>query len=142
MFGLKKQPVSRGAPARACAGTGYAAHGAQQRCSSSRRAPATAPYPAAPPNSRACGAAARLGDAEVTIRLRRRDPPPRGALEQARPEQVRLVHVLEGVLLLAQGSGKGLEAHGAPVELLDDREQQPPVHLVEPLLVDLKAFHR
>ena len=70
------------------------------------------------------------------------DPAARRALEEALLEEEGLVDVLEGVALLAHGGGDGLHAHRAAAELLDDGEQDLPVHRVEAGGVDLQALER
>ena len=53
-------------------------------------------------------------------------------------EQVGLVDVLDRVGLLADRGGERVHAHRAAAELLDDREEQPAVDLVEAVGVDLE----
>src|SRR4051812_35419548 len=64
------------------------------------------------------------------------------ALEETFLKQVRLIDVLDGVLLLAERHRQGVDPDRAPVELLDDREQEPPIHQVQSALVDLEQAQR
>src|SRR6476661_1693406 len=80
----------------------------------------------------------RRRDAEVAIRARRGDPATRRALEESRLEKVRLVEVLEGAAVLSDGRGDGADADGTAAEFFDDRRQDPPVDLVETVLVHLE----
>src|SRR5687767_10428763 len=79
---------------------------------------------------------------EVPVRLRRRHAAPRRALEEPGLDQVRLVEVLERSPVLAERSRDGVDPDGTAAELLDDRREDPPVELVEPVLVDLQARER
>src|SRR5437588_735555 len=54
----------------------------------------------------------------------------------------RLVYLLEGAGILAHRRGDGREPDGPALELLDDRLQDPAVHVVEPELVHVQAFQR
>src|SRR6478736_10274772 len=80
----------------------------------------------------------RRRDAEVTIRARRGDPAARRPLEESRLEKVGLVEVLERSAVLSDRRGDGADADGTAAEFLDDGRQDPPVDLVEPVLVHLE----
>ena len=75
-------------------------------------------------------------------RAPRRGATARRALEEAALEQVGLVDVLDGVLLLADGDGERREADGPAAEQLADRAQQLAVEPVEALVVDLQQVER
>jgi len=64
------------------------------------------------------------------------------ASQESELDQERLVHVLDGVFLLAHGHGQGLDPHRAAGELLDDGLQDPAIHLVESPLVHVQAVQR
>src|SRR5437588_13080147 len=70
--------------------------------------------------------------AEMLVRARRGAAAARGAGQESLLHQERLVHFLERPGVLPYGGGDGGESHRAPVELLDDRLEDPPVHVVEP----------
>ena len=52
--------------------------------------------------------------------------------EQALLQQVRLVHVFDGVTRFGERGGQGFDSAGATVVVLDQRAEQAAVHLVEP----------
>src|SRR6266516_931896 len=79
---------------------------------------------------------------EVSVCPRRRAAAARGAGEEALLHQERLVHLLERPRVLAHGGGDRGESYGTAVELLDDRLEDPPVHVVEPELVDVEPLQR
>ena len=66
----------------------------------------------------------------------------RRALDEAELQEVRLVHVLDRVGLLAERRGERRQADGAAVELLPDRAQELTVGPLEPGLVDLEQLER
>ena len=72
--------------------------------------------------------------AQVLVGQAGGQPPAGGALEEAQLEQVRLVHVHDGVRLLRHRGGQSLQPHGAAVELLYQRAQELVVQLVQPQL--------
>jgi len=63
-------------------------------------------------------------------------PPLRGSLDEPGLDEIRLMDVLDRAAVLADGDGNGLQAHRPAPELVDDRVQDPPVHLVEAEVVD------
>src|SRR5579885_341816 len=66
----------------------------------------------------------------------------RRSLKEAFLDQVRLVHVLQGIALLADGGRKRFNADRPPVELVDDREEELAVHPVEAAVIDLEERER
>jgi hypothetical protein len=56
--------------------------------------------------------------------------------------QVRLIHVLDRLRILAEGRRERFEAHGATGELVDDRREQRAVDSVEALVIDLERGER
>src|SRR3954452_15809734 len=76
----------------------------------------------------------------MNVGLRRRHAPAGGALDEALLEQIRLVDVLEGVLLLGDDYCKGAETDRAAVELLDDGAEDRAVEAVEALVVYLQQL--
>ena len=66
----------------------------------------------------------------------------RRSLDEAELQEIRLVHVLDRVRLLAQGGGERVEPDGTAVVLLDDRPQELAVEPLEPRLVDLEQLER
>src|SRR5574341_168494 len=79
------------------------------------------------------------GELEVGVSQSRGRPPPRGPCQEAELDQERLVHILDGVLFLADGNGQGLDPHRPAGELLDDGLENPAVHLVETPIVHVQA---
>src|SRR5229473_5764542 len=86
----------------------------------------------------ALAAPARSGNAEVPIRLQRRHPPAGSALEKPFLEQIGFVHVLDGTFFFTDGRGDGFDTDWPAIKLLDDREQNGAVHLVEAGLIHLQ----
>src|SRR6185503_16652155 len=80
--------------------------------------------------------------AEMQISGTGGEPPSRGALQESLLDQVRLYDVLERAALLAERRREALDADGAAVELLDDGEQESPIHRVETVRIDLEQIHR
>ena len=72
----------------------------------------------------------------------RRDPALGRPIEEAEPQQERLVDVLDRLDLLRQDGGERLDTDRPRGELLDDRREQLPVRRVEALVVDLHLAHR
>ena len=77
----------------------------------------------------------------MLARAFRRDAALRGAIEEAELQEVRLVHVLDGLDLLADDRRNGSSANGAGGEFLDDGSEQSAIRRVEPL-VDLERPSR
>src|SRR6266550_2970826 len=63
-------------------------------------------------------------------------------LDEAELQEVRLVHVLDRVRLLAERRREGAEPDRATAVLLRDRPQELAVEPLEPNLVDLEQFQR
>ena len=63
-----------------------------------------------------------------------------GSVEEADLDEEGLVDLFEGVLLLGEGGGEGVEAYGAPVVLFDDGAEEAAVELVEAVGVDFQHF--
>jgi hypothetical protein len=64
----------------------------------------------------------------------------RRAVEEADLDQERLVDVLDRVLFLADSPPRSCQADRTAAELVDDRPQQLPIDVVEPVLVDLQQL--
>src|SRR5262249_32268405 len=79
---------------------------------------------------------------QVLVRLACSNPPSRCTPQEALLKEEGLIDILDGVARLAQRGGDGVDAHGAAVVVLDDDEQEAPVHLVEPGAVDLEPLGR
>ena len=76
---------------------------------------------------------------EVLIRLLRHTPAPGGAGQEPQLHEVRLVNVLQRHGLLSDGGRQSLQPHGAAVVVFDDGRHHPPVHRVQPQIVDLQG---
>ena len=79
---------------------------------------------------------------KVVSRGLRRDPTLRRPVQEAEPQEVRLVHVLDRLDLLGQHGRERRDAHRPGGELLDDRGEQLAVRRVEARVVDLEEAHR
>src|SRR5438552_3268959 len=66
----------------------------------------------------------------------------RRAGQEAALHEKRLVHLFERTGILAHGGGDGREPDGPAFELLDDRLEDPAVHVVEPELIHVQPFQR
>src|SRR6267143_1709696 len=75
--------------------------------------------------------------AQVPVRQLGGDSTPGGAGQEPDLDQVRLVHVLDGLGLLRQRRGDGVEADRPSFELQDEGLQEPPVERLEAKLVYL-----
>ncbi len=71
-----------------------------------------------------------------------RHPALRRPVQEADPEEERLVDVLDRLRLLREDRAQGGHAHGAAAELLDDGREQAAVGRVEADHVDLEDAHR
>ena len=78
--------------------------------------------------------------ADVLVRGGHGDATARGAGQHALLDEERLVHVFDGLGLLADADGQGAEAHRTAVELLADRREDRPVDLVETAPVDAEQL--
>src|SRR5207248_11659614 len=67
---------------------------------------------------------------------------PRRAREIALHQEVRLVHVLERIGALAGSGGEGLEAYRTAAELVDQRDEDLPIHGVQSGGVHLQPLQR
>src|SRR5437868_13242368 len=79
-------------------------------------------------------------EAEMLVRACRGAAAARRARQEPLLHQERLVHFFERAGVLPHGGGDGGESHRAPVELLDDRLEDTPVHVVETELVYVQAL--
>src|SRR5207302_3053383 len=87
----------------------------------------------------------RLGhgsDADVRATKLRDRAPSRRALDEAQLQEIRLVHVLDRLLLLAERRGERREPDGAAFELDRNRAQELARLAIESLLVDLEQVQR
>ena len=64
------------------------------------------------------------------------------ALYEALHDEIRLVHLLDGARVLADGCGYGRHADRTAAELVDDGEQYLVVDLVQTILVDVERRER
>ena len=63
-----------------------------------------------------------------------------GALDEAFLDEVRLVDILDGAGVFAEGGGDVGEADGTSIELVDDGGEELVVDLVEAVLIDAEGF--
>src|SRR5262245_58178141 len=80
--------------------------------------------------------------AQVQIRLAGHAPAVRRPHDEADLEEVRLDHLREGLRLVVDGGGDGLEADRATVVVIDDRRQEAPIEPVEAARVHALAVER
>src|SRR5690606_21543993 len=90
------------------------------------------------PEQRA-GAGGRL-EVEVGVCAGRGDAPPGRALQEAFLDQVRLVDLLDGAGILAYRDGQVRQPGRAAAELLDERQQDAGVHVVEAVFVHVERI--
>ena len=64
------------------------------------------------------------------------------ALDKALHYEVRLVHLLHGASVFADGCGNGADTHRTTTKLVDDGKQNLVVYLVEAVLVDVESRER
>ena len=64
------------------------------------------------------------------------------ALYEALHDEVRLIHLLHGACILADGGGDGRHANRTAAKLVDDGKQDLVVDLVETILVDVERTER
>src|SRR5262245_25237921 len=76
-----------------------------------------------------------LGVAEVSIGVRRRDPPARRALQEAVLYEEGLVYLFDCRHVLTDRRADVVEADRSAVEFLDDRLENSRIHVVETKLV-------
>ena len=74
----------------------------------------------------------------MTIRVRRRDPTARCALEKAILYEEGFVHLLNGASVLADRRRYRAKSHGSAIEFLNDRAQQATIHVVESEMIDIE----
>jgi len=66
------------------------------------------------------------------------DPATGRAVEEADLDEEGFVDLFEGILLFGEGGGKGIEADGATIVLLNDGAEQAAIELVESVSIDFK----
>jgi hypothetical protein len=79
---------------------------------------------------------------QVLARAFSRDATLRRPIQEAELEQVRLVHVLDSLNLLAYDRRNGCSADGTRGELLDDGSEQAAIRGVQALIIDVHRVHR
>ena len=80
--------------------------------------------------------------AEMLIGGRCRHPAPGGADQKPGLDEERFVDVLQGILFFADHRRQGIDADGSALELVDQGQQDAPVHLIEPKAVHRKNIER
>src|ERR1051326_8513853 len=74
-------------------------------------------------------------DAKMFVSERRRETAARRPIEKSDLDQVRLDDLFDRILLLVNRSRDRAEPNRAAVELLDDRQQQFSIHLIETIQI-------
>ena len=64
------------------------------------------------------------------------------ALDESLHDEERLIDLLYGACILADGGGDGRDAHGPALELVDDGQQDAVVYFVQTVLVDVQCGQR
>lgn len=80
--------------------------------------------------------------AEVPVGVCGGDAATRGAVDESVHEEVRLVDVLDGAAVLAEGGRQGFDADRSAGKLVDDGHEVVPVILVEAELIDVEDIER
>src|SRR5215213_9005715 len=78
----------------------------------------------------------------MSVRERRCQSSPRRPIQKSNLNQIRFDDLLDRVFLFVNGSGNRAQADWSTVELLDYRQQQLSIHLVEAVGVDFHAIQR
>jgi len=81
-------------------------------------------------------------ESEVPVRLRGCNATSRSPLQKSVLNQERLVDFLEGPHVFADRRGNRADTHRSAIELLDDRLEDPRVHVVEPELIHFEQLER
>ena len=66
------------------------------------------------------------------------DPPPGGSLEITFLDEIGFVNILEGGFLLPDGRRQIVYSHRTALELVDERQQNRPIHLIESPMINLQ----
>ena len=70
----------------------------------------------------------------------RHNTPSRSTRNEAKLQQVWLVHILNRLRVFTRAGGQRIQPDRAAIELLDDRQQQVAVGLIEADMVDLQRI--
>src|SRR6266700_6149653 len=70
----------------------------------------------------------------------RHNTPSRSARNEAKLQQVWLVHILDCLGVFTGAGGQRIKAYGTAIELLDDRQQKVAIGLIETDMVDLQCI--
>ena len=65
-----------------------------------------------------------------------------GTLDETFHDEERLIDILDGTSILANGRSDGVETDRTTLELIDNGEQDLVVNLIKTILVDIKGFER
>ena len=76
------------------------------------------------------------------VRERRRQAAARRAIQKSDLNQIRFDDLLDRIFLFVNRSGNRAQADRSTVELLDDRQQQFAIHLIETVRVDFHSIQR
>src|SRR5512147_29074 len=79
--------------------------------------------------------------AEIFIGQARCLPAPGGPVEKPLLDQKRFIHIFEGVLFFVERGRKRIEPNRSALELVDNCQQQLPVHVIKPFFIHLESFH-
>jgi hypothetical protein len=61
-----------------------------------------------------------------------------GAIQKALLDEKRFIDIFYGITFFANGGCKGVQPYRAPAELVDYREKDQPIRVIQPYLVDLQ----
>ena len=65
-----------------------------------------------------------------------------GTLDETFHDEERLIDILDGTSILANGRSDGVETDRTTLELIDNGEQDLVVNLIKTILVDIEGFER
>src|ERR1700733_10043370 len=81
-------------------------------------------------------------DPKMLISQPRSHPTSRSPVQKPDLNQKRLIYLLERILLLRQCCSQSVQPHRPTIVLLNNRPQQPPVQLIEPMRIHLQQLQR
>src|SRR5215472_4807226 len=88
------------------------------------------------------GLSAAGGNSKMLVRQQRRDSSARRSVEEPNLNEERLVDLLDRIRFFRQRGREGVYSNGTTLVLLDDCQQELPIHFVEPVLINLQHLQR
>ncbi len=78
----------------------------------------------------------------MLFRRRRRNPTPRRPINKPNLNQIRLIHILNGLGLFADTNSQRLRTHRPATIILNNRLQYPTIHIIQPERIDIQLIQR